>query len=59
MEEEEISRASITVSEDAGNDSNGSFSASDAGQDAVETGGWDSAGEEEDEEAEGELMDLS
>lgn len=57
-EEGEVSRASVAVSEDEGNDSNGSFSASDAGGDAAETGGVDSAGEE-DEETEGEVMVLS
>jgi hypothetical protein len=41
-----------------GNDSSESFSASEAGGDAGETGAIDSAGEE-DEDAEGEAMDLS
>ena len=59
VEEGETSHASITVSEDEGNDSNGSFSASDAGGDVAETGGLDSAGEEAEEDSEGEAMDLS
>ena len=46
------------VGEEESSDSNGSFSASDAGGDAAETGGLDSAGEEE-EETEDEVMDLS
>lgn len=41
-----------------GNDSSESFTASEAGGDVAETGGVDSAGEE-DEDAEGEAMDLS
>jgi len=45
------------VGED-GSDSNGSFSVSEPGVDVAETGGLDSAGEE-DEEIEGEPMDLS
>jgi hypothetical protein len=44
--------------DDEGNDSSQSFSASEAGGDVAETGGVDSAGEE-DEGAEGESMDLS
>jgi hypothetical protein len=58
VQEGEISHASIAVSENEGTDSNGSFSASDAGGNTAETGGLDSAGEEE-EEMEGEVMDLS
>lgn len=44
--------------DEGGNDPTESFSASEAGGDDVEIGGLDSAGEEEDE-TEGELMDLS
>ena len=47
---------SVKVGEEEGNDSNESFSASETGGDVVETGGLDSAGEEE---TEGESMDLS
>jgi hypothetical protein len=46
------------VGEGEGNDSNGSFSESGTGGDVAETGGLDSAGEDDDE-TEGELMDLS
>lgn len=46
------------VGEEEGIDSNDSFSASEAGGDVAETGVLDSAGEEE-EETEGEPMDLS
>ena len=46
------------VADEEGNDSNESFSASEAGGDDAEIGGLDSAGEEEDG-TEGELMDLS
>ena len=42
-----------------GNDSSESFSASEAGGDVAETGGIDSAGEEDEEDMEGEVMDLS
>ena len=48
----------LNEEEDEVNDSNGSFSGSETGGDVAETGGLDSAGEE-DEETEGELMDLS
>jgi hypothetical protein len=41
-----------------GNDSSESFSASEAGGDVAEIAGVESAGEE-DEDAEGEIMDLS
>ena len=41
-----------------GNDSNSSFSVSETSGDFAETGGLDSAGEE-DEDTEGEPMDLS
>jgi hypothetical protein len=58
VHEGEISHAAIAVNEDEGTDSNGSFSTNDAGGDAAETGGLDSAGEEE-EETEGEVMHLS
>ena len=49
------------VADEEGNDSNESFSASEAGGDVAATGGLDSAGEEEEEEdeTEGEPMDLS
>ena len=42
-----------------GNDSSESFSASEAGGDVAETGGLDSAGEEDEEDADAEVMDLS
>ena len=42
-----------------GNDSSESFSASETGEDVAETGGVDSAGEEDEEDPEGEAMDLS
>ena len=42
-----------------GNDSSESFTASEAGGDVAETGGLDSAGEEDDENTEGGVMDLS
>jgi hypothetical protein len=48
----------MMVSEDDANDSNESCGASDTSRDVVDTGGCDSAGEEEEEEAEDELMDL-
>jgi hypothetical protein len=57
MKVSEEGETSIVVEEE-GNDSNGSFSASETGGDVVETGGLDSAGEE-DEEIEGEPMDVS
>ena len=41
-----------------GNDSSGSFSASEVGGDNAETGGLDSVGEEDEEDVEGEVMDL-
>ena len=44
--------------EDEGNDSNASFSASETGGEGMQTGGLDSAGEE-DQKTEGEPMDLS
>ena len=47
----------MSVEEMEGDDSNGSFTASETGGDVVDTGGLDSAGEED--ETEGELMDLS
>lgn len=42
-----------------GNDSSESFSASEAGGDVAEAGGLDSADEEDEEDMEGEVMDLS
>ena len=56
VEEGYISHASTEVSEDDGNDSNGSSIASDARWEGAETGGLDSAGEEE-EEMEGEVIE--
>ena len=50
--------SSERVHDEQGNDPTESFSASEAGGDDAEIGGLDSAGEEE-EETEGELMDLS
>jgi len=47
------------IGDEEGNDLKESFSASEAGGDDPETGGLDSAGEEEEEETEGEPMDLS
>jgi hypothetical protein len=46
------------VGEEEGSDSNGSFSMSETGGDVAETGGLDSAGEDDDE-TQGEPMDLS
>ena len=45
------------VGEEESSDSNGSFSVSETSEDVAETGGLDSAGEED--ETEGEPMDLS
>ena len=50
------SNSSEWVGHEEANDSNASFSASEAGGDVAETGGLDNAGEEE---TEGEPMDLS
>jgi hypothetical protein len=58
VERGDDSISSERVGEEEGNGSNDSFSASETGGDVAETGGVDSAGEEE-EETEGEPMDLS
>jgi len=42
-----------------GNDSSEWFSASEASGDVAESGGLDSAGEKDEEDTEGEVMDLS
>jgi hypothetical protein len=49
--------SSERIGDEEGNDSNECFSASEVGGDDAETGGVDSAGEEE--EIEGEPMDIS